>query len=131
MLFRSIAVDYLQLLRSGSKEESRQQEVSNFSRSLKLLAKSCGVPVIAIAQLNREVEKRGDDALPKASDLRESGSLAMDADVLLLINRPDSQNRDHERAGEADIIVAKNRGGATGTVTVSQQLHYSRFTPMA
>lgn len=128
---RMIVVDYLQLLRSGSKEESRQQEVSNFSRSLKLLAKSCQVPVVAIAQLNREVEKRGDEAVPKASDLRESGSLEMDADLVLLINRPDAQNKDHERAGEADIIVAKNRGGATGTVTVAQQLHYSRFTPMA
>lgn len=128
---RMIAVDYLQLLRSGSKEESRQQEVSNFSRSLKLLAKSCQVPVVAIAQLNREVAKRGDDALPKASDLRESGSLEQDADVIVLINRPDAESRDHERAGEADLIVAKNRGGATGTVTVAQQLHYSRFTPMA
>lgn len=128
---RMIVVDYLQLLRSGSKEESRQQEVSNFSRSLKLLAKSCGVPVVAIAQLNREVAKRGDDALPKSSDLRESGSLEQDADVIVLINRPDAESRDHERAGEADLIVAKNRGGATGTVTVAQQLHYSRFTPMA
>ena len=127
---RLIAIDYLQLLKSGAKEESRQQEVSSFSRQIKLLAKSCQVPVIAIAQLNRGVEQRGDDATPKPSDLRESGSLEQDADLVMLINRPDAQNKDHERAGEADIIVAKNRGGATGTVTVANQLHYSRFTPM-
>lgn len=127
---RLIAIDYLQLLKSGAKEESRQQEVSSFSRQIKLLAKSCQVPVIAIAQLNRGVENRGDDATPKPSDLRESGSLEQDADLVLLINRPDAQNKDHERAGEADIIVAKNRGGATGTVTVASQLHYSRFTAM-
>ena len=125
-----IAIDYLQLLKSGAKEESRQQEVSSFSRQIKLLAKSCQVPVIAIAQLNRGVERRGDDATPKPSDLRESGSLEQDADLVMLINRPDAQNKDHERAGEADIIVAKNRGGATGTVTVANQLHFSRFVQM-
>lgn len=127
---RLIAIDYLQLLKSGAKEESRQQEVSSFSRQIKLLAKSCQVPVIAIAQLNRGVEQRGDDATPKPSDLRESGSLEQDADLICLINRPDAQNKDHERAGEADIIVAKNRGGATGTVTVANQLHFSRFVQM-
>lgn len=124
---KMVVVDYLQLLTSGVREESRQQEVSNFSRRLKLLAKECDIPVIAISQFNREVEKRGDDARPKPSDLRESGSLEQDADIILLIHRPESQNKDHERAGEADIIVAKNRGGETGTVTVVSQMHYSRF----
>ena len=124
---KMIVVDYLQLLTSGRKSESRQQEVSDFSRQLKLLAKSLNVPVIAVAQLNRGVEMRGEDALPKASDLRESGSLEQDADIILLIHRPDSQNPDHARAGEADLIVAKHRGGSTGTINLAHQLHMSRF----
>lgn len=124
---KMIVVDYLQLLTSGKKSESRQQEVSDFSRQLKLLAKSLDVPVIAVAQLNRGVEMRGEDALPKASDLRESGSLEQDADIILLIHRPDSQNPDHARAGEADLIVAKHRGGSTGTISLAHQLHMSRF----
>ncbi|WOH94949.1 replicative DNA helicase [Corynebacterium urealyticum] len=124
---KMIVVDYLQLLTSGKKSESRQQEVSDFSRQLKLLAKSLDVPIIAIAQLNRGVEMRGEDALPKASDLRESGSLEQDADIILLIHRPDAQNRDHARAGEADIIVAKHRGGSTGTIPLAHELHMSRF----
>ena len=124
---KMIVVDYLQLLTSGKKSESRQQEVSDFSRQLKLLAKSLDIPIIAIAQLNRGVEMRGEDALPKASDLRESGSLEQDADIILLIHRPDAQNRDHARAGEADIIVAKHRGGSTGTIPLAHELHMSRF----
>src|SRR5699024_9284306 len=119
--------DYLQLLTSGKKSESRQQEVSDFSRQLKLLAKSLDVPIIAIAQLNRGVEMRGEDALPTASDLRESGSLEQDAAILLLIQRPCAQNRDHARAVEADIIVAKHRGGSTGTIPLAHELHMSRF----
>ena len=122
-----IVVDYLQLLKSGVREESRQQEVSNFSRQLKLLAKACDIPVIAVAQLNRESEKRGDDAKPKPSDLRESGALEQDADIILLINRPETGNPDHARAGEADVIVGKNRGGQSGTVTLASQMHYARF----
>lgn len=126
-----IVVDYLQLMSSGKKVESRQQEVSEFSRQLKLLAKEVDVPVVAISQLNRGVESRGDDALPRVSDLRESGSLEQDADMVMLINRPDSTNRDHERAGEADIILAKHRGGPIGTVTVAHQLQFSKFSDMA
>ncbi|WP_312587875.1 replicative DNA helicase [Corynebacterium dentalis] len=126
-----VVVDYLQLMSSGQRVESRQQEVSEFSRQLKLLAKEVDVPVIAISQLNRGVESRGDDALPRVSDLRESGSLEQDADMVMLINRPDSSNRDHERAGEADIILAKHRGGPIGTVTVAHQLQYSKFSDMA
>jgi replicative DNA helicase len=126
-----IVVDYLQLMSSGKKVESRQQEVSEFSRQLKLLAKEVDVPLIAISQLNRGVESRGDDALPKVSDLRESGSLEQDADIVLLISRPDAQNRDHERAGEADLILAKHRGGPIGTVQVAHQLHYSKFSDLS
>ena len=122
-----IVVDYLQLLTSGKKVESRQQEVSEFSRQIKLLAKECDVPVIAIAQLNRGSEMR-DNGVPKASDLRESGSLEQDADIIILINRPGATNPDHERAGEVDFIVAKHRAGRAGTVTVADQLHYAKFT---
>lgn len=120
-----IVVDYLQLLHSGKREESRQQEVAGFSRALKLLAKSAGIPVIAVAQLNRESERN--DSKPKPSDLRESGALEQDADVILLLHREDMKNSDGERAGEVDVIVAKNRGGETGTATLANQLHYGKF----
>ena len=124
-----IVVDYLQLMSSGKKVESRQQEVSEFSRRLKLLAKELDVPVVAVSQLNRGPEQRT-DKVPQLSDLRESGSLEQDADIVLLLNRPDSQDREHERAGEADIIIAKHRGGPIDTVKVAHQLHYSRFANM-
>lgn len=126
-----IVVDYLQLMSSGKKVESRQQEVSEFSRHLKLMAKELEVPVVAISQLNRGPEARTDKR-PQVADLRESGSLEQDADIVLLLYRPDSQAQEesHERAGEADIIVAKHRGGPLGVVTVASQLHYSRFTNM-
>lgn len=124
-----VVIDYLQLLKSGIKAESRQQEVSDFSRQIKLLAKSCDVPIIAIAQLNRGVEKR-EEALPRISDLRESGSLEQDADIVLLVNRPDVSDPDHARAGEADLIIGKHRGGQVGTITVAHQMHFSRFAEM-
>ncbi|MEX3505496.1 replicative DNA helicase [Corynebacterium sp. LK2510] len=125
-----VVLDYLQLMSSGRKVESRQQEVSEFSRQLKLLAKELEVPVIAISQLNRGPEARTDKK-PQLADLRESGSLEQDADMVFLLYRPDSQDRDDERAGEADIIVAKHRGGPIDTVPVAHQLHYSRFVNMA
>lgn len=126
-----IVVDYLQLLTSGTKSESRQQEVSGFSRQLKLLAKDLKVPVVAAAQLNRAVEARGQDATPRLSDLRESGSIEQDADIVLFINRPDQTDPDGKRGGEADIIVAKHRGGSTATVTVANRLDVCRFDNFA
>ncbi|WP_342318646.1 replicative DNA helicase [Corynebacterium mayonis] len=125
-----IVLDYLQLMSSGRRVESRQQEVSEFSRHLKLLAKELDVPVIAISQLNRGPESRTDKK-PQLADLRESGSLEQDADMVFLLYRPDSQDRDDVRAGEADIIVAKHRGGPIDTISVAHQLHYSRFVNMA
>lgn len=125
-----IVLDYLQLMSSGKQVESRQQEVSEFSRQLKLLAKELEVPLIAISQLNRGPEARTDKK-PQLSDLRESGSLEQDADMVMLLYRPDSQDRDNERAGEADLILAKHRGGPIDTVTLAHQLHYSRFVNMA
>ena len=125
-----IVVDYMQLMTSGKRVESRQQEVSEFSRQLKLLAKELEVPVVAISQLNRGPEQRTDKR-PMLADLRESGSLEQDADAVILIHRPDAWERDDPRAGEADLILAKHRAGPTTTVTVAHQLHYSRFTDLA
>ncbi|AOS66141.1 replicative DNA helicase [Actinoalloteichus hymeniacidonis] len=125
-----VVVDYLQLMSSGKRVESRQQEVSEFSRHLKLLAKELEVPVVAISQLNRGPEQRTDKR-PMLSDLRESGSLEQDADMVLLIHRPDAFERDDPRMGEADLILAKHRAGPTSTVTLAHQLHYSRFVDMA
>lgn len=125
-----IIIDYLQLLTSGKKVESRQVEVSEFSRQLKLLAKELELPVIALAQLNRGPETRGGDKKPMLSDLRESGSLEQDADMVILLNRPDIYDKESERAGEADFDVAKHRNGPTKTITVAFQGHYSRFIDM-
>jgi replicative DNA helicase len=126
---RMVVIDYLQLLSSGKKSESRQQEVSEFSRALKLLSKELDVPVIALSQLNRASEQRA-DKMPAISDLRESGSLEQDAEMVILLHREAVGDRDSPRAGEADFILAKQRNGPTGTVTVAFQGHYSRFQDM-
>lgn len=124
-----VVIDYLQLLSSGKKVESRQQEVSEFSRNLKLLAKELGLPVIAISQLNRNSEQTKDKK-PDISQLRESGSLEQDADVIVLLHREALGEKDHPRAGEADLILAKQRNGPTGTITVAFHGQYSRFANM-
>lgn len=125
-----IVVDYLQLMSSSKRVESRQQEVSEISRQMKLLAKELEVPVVAISQLNRGPEQRNDKR-PMLSDLRESGSLEQDADMVILVHRPDAWEAEDPRAGEADLIIAKHRNGPTATVTVAHQLHYSRFKDLA
>ncbi|WP_018654196.1 replicative DNA helicase [Actinomadura flavalba] len=127
---RLVIIDYLQLMTSGKRVESRQVEVSEFSRSLKLLAKEIGCPVIALSQLNRGPEQRTDKK-PMVSDLRESGSIEQDADMVILLHREDAYEKESPRAGEADLIVAKHRNGPTATVTVAFQGHYSRFVDMA
>ncbi|CAN7265694.1 replicative DNA helicase [Knoellia sp. LjRoot47] len=124
---RMVIIDYLQLMSSGKKVESRQQEVAEFSRALKLLAKELEVPVIAISQLNRGPEQRTDKR-PQMSDLRESGSIEQDADMVILLHRDRS---DPERDGEADVIVAKHRNGPTADIVLAFQGHYSRFSNMA
>jgi replicative DNA helicase len=126
---RLIVIDYLQLMSSGKRVESRQQEVAEFSRALKLLAKELEVPVIAISQLNRGPEQRT-DRRPMMSDLRESGSIEQDADVVILLHREDAYEKDSPRMGEADLIVAKHRNGPTATVVTAFQGHYSRFVDM-
>ncbi|MDQ2965935.1 MAG: replicative DNA helicase [Chloroflexota bacterium] len=126
-----MVIDYLQLMTSGKRVENRQVEVSEFSRQIKLLAKELEIPVVAISQLNRGSEQRTDKT-PQLSDLRESGSIEQDADIVMLLNRPDAHAAgESERPGEADIIIAKNRSGPVNKVAVSFQGHYSRFTPMA
>ena len=125
-----VVIDYLQLMSSGKRVESRQQEVSEFSRALKLLAKELEVPVIALSQLNRGPEQRTDKK-PQMCDLRESGSIEQDADMVILLHRESLYERESPRAGEADLIVAKHRNGPTDTITVAFQGHYSRFANMA
>ena len=123
-----IVIDYLQLMTSGKRVENRQQEVSEFSRQLKLLAKELNVPINAISQLNRSPEQRSDKK-PMLSDLRESGSIEQDADVVILLHRDDLYDNQN-RSGEADLIVAKHGNGPTRTITVSAQLHFARFVDM-
>jgi len=127
---RLIVIDYMQLMTSGKKVESRQLEVSEFSRQIKLLAKELEVPIIALSQLNRGPEQRSDKR-PMLSDLRESGSLEQDADMVVLLHREDVYERESTRPGEADLIVAKHRNGPTRDITVAFQGHYSRFVDMA
>lgn len=127
---RLLVLDYLQLLASAKRVENRQQEVSEISRSVKLLAKDLEIPVIALSQLNRQAEARADKK-PYLSDLRESGSLEQDPDGVILLYREDAVMRESARIGEADFIVAKNRNGPVGTVTVAFQGHYARFIDMA
>jgi replicative DNA helicase len=125
-----IVVDYIQLMESDTRSENRQQEVSKISRRLKLLAKELEVPVIALSQLNRGPEQRTDKK-PVISDLRESGAIEQDADMVILLHREDVYEKESPRAGEADLIVAKHRNGPTATITAAFQGHYSRFVDMA
>ena len=123
-----VVIDYLQLMTSGKAVESRQQEVSDFSRALKLLAKELEVPVVALSQLNRGPEMR-QDKKPQLSDLRESGSIEQDADVVFLVHRPDTYDKEG-RPGEADIIMAKHRNGPTDTFNLAFLGAYSKFKDM-
>ncbi|MEU2724026.1 replicative DNA helicase [Streptomyces smyrnaeus] len=127
-----VLIDYLQLVETSGRRraENRQQEVSELSRGIKLMAKELGVPVIVLCQLNRGPEQRTDKK-PLLSDLRESGSLEQDADVVILLHREDAYDPYSQRAGEADVIVAKHRDGPQSTITVAFQGHYSRFVDMA
>jgi replicative DNA helicase len=125
-----IIVDYLQLMQSPRKSENRQQEVSEISRNLKILARELGVPVICASQLNRGVEMRSDKR-PMLGDLRESGAIEQDSDVVMFIYRDEVYNPDSEAKGEAELIVAKHRNGPTGTVRLAFMNQYTKFASIA
>ena len=121
-----IIIDYLQLMSTTGRVESRQQFVSDMSRSLKMLARELDVPVIALSQLNRDVDRRPDHR-PVLADLRESGSIEQDADVVMFIYRDDYYNPDTDKKGISEIIIAKQRKGATGSVDLVWLQEYTKF----
>ncbi|HDP69686.1 MAG TPA: replicative DNA helicase [Actinobacteria bacterium] len=125
-----IVVDYLQLMQSRGRSENRQQEISEISRSLKILGRELDVPVIAVSQLSRAVEQRNDKR-PLLSDLRESGAIEQDADVVIFIYRDDYYNKDSEEKGIAEIIIGKHRNGPTGTVKLAFLEHFTTFGDLA
>lgn len=125
-----IMIDYLQLMSGSGRTESRQQEISDISRSLKALARELHVPVIALSQLSRAVEQRPDHR-PMLSDLRESGAIEQDADVVMFIYRDDYYNKDTELKNVAEIILAKQRNGAIGTVNLAWLPDYTQFANLA
>jgi replicative DNA helicase len=128
-----IVIDYLQLITASNtkKNGSREQEISEISRSLKILAKELDVPVIALSQLSRSAEKRQDDKRPMLSDLRESGAIEQDADIVMFIYREDYYNPETQNKNVAEIIFAKHRGGSTGTVNLRWLGNYTKFLDLA
>ena len=121
-----IVLDYLQLMRGPQKIESRQQEISEISRSLKALARELNIPVIAISQLSRAVESRQDHR-PQLSDLRESGAIEQDADVVVFLFREEYYNPSEENRNKAEAIIAKQRNGPTGSIELLFLKEWTRF----
>ncbi len=130
-----IMIDYLQLMTGPAKVESREREISHISRSLKALAKELNIPVIALAQLNRAVETRTDKR-PQLSDLRESGSIEQDADVVIFLNRPEyygilKDENGNSNEGVAEVIIGKQRNGPVGDIKLAFIKEYARFENLA
>lgn len=121
-----VIIDYLQLMSGTKHSESRQQEISDISRSLKALAREIDAPVLALSQLSRAVEQRPDKR-PMLSDLRESGAIEQDADVVMFIYRDDYYNNDSEEKGISEIIIGKQRNGPTGTIKLAWQAEHTKF----
>ena len=121
-----VIIDYLQLMSGSGRSDSRQQEISEISRSLKALARELNVPVVALSQLSRAVEKR-EDHRPMLSDLRESGAIEQDADVVMFLYRDDYYNRESNKKGIAEVIIAKQRNGPIGTVELVWLPNYTKF----
>ena len=121
-----LIVDYLQLMRPEPGADSRVEQIGQISRGLKLLARELNIPVIAVSQLSRAVEARPDKR-PLLSDLRESGQIEQDADLVMFIYRDEYYNKESERPGEADIIVAKHRNGPVGDVVLTFLSRYPKF----
>lgn len=124
-----IVIDYLQLITSNQHSDNRQQQVSEISRQLKALARELDVPVVALSQLSRKVEER-QDKRPMLSDIRESGSIEQDADIIMFLYRDDYYDRE-ETNNVIEVIVAKNRQGATGHVELLFDKKHSKFAPLA
>ena len=127
-----VIIDYLQLMMgsAGKRQESRQQEISEISRSLKALARELNVPVVALSQLSRAVESRPDKR-PMLSDLRESGAIEQDADVVMFIYRDEYYNKDSDKKRQAEIIIAKQRNGPIGTVDLAWLADYTKFANLS
>ena len=122
-----VVVDYMQLIRGRGRFENRNQEISEISRSLKELAKELSLPVIAISQLSRAPEQRGGDRRPQLSDLRESGAIEQDADVVMFIYREEVYKQTEENRGRAQVIIAKQRNGPIGTIDLAFLREYTKF----
>ena len=125
-----VIIDYVQLMTGRNSAENRQVEVSEISRSLKILARELDTPVVALAQLNRQLEQRADKR-PMLSDLRESGSLEQDSDVVLFLYRDEVYNTESNDRGTAEVIVSKHRNGPVGRVRLAWLDHYTKFANMA
>jgi len=123
-------IDYLQLMNGPGKSDSRQQEISDISRALKSLARELNVPVVALSQLSRAVEKR-EDHRPMLSDLRESGAIEQDADVVMFLYRDEYYNKDTDKKNIAEVIIAKQRNGPIGTTELVWIPDLTKFANMA